>query len=588
MRSADPSDAETQPEQAPERSPGRAAIGASERALERAPERAAKGAPQRASDGAPEQPSEQPSEQATDESAASPGGGGAGERARRRSLLLLATAEAAGLGPGLREAGYAVRTVRELAAALKELDRQPHDLILCELTPPLSAAPEQLAALGRHGAPVLALVARDELHKEDCAATLIAAGAYDCLSWPCRAAEVTLALRKAAAREERLGDRAARRFLPVAAAAPATPLAWPGFIATAPRMRELLAQIAKVAAHATGVLLIGESGTGKELLARAVHALSPRRAGPFLAVNCGALPEPLLESLLFGHVRGAFTDAIRDQPGVFAQASGGTLFLDEIGELPGSLQVKLLRVLQERTVQPLGAQAAVKVDVRLVSATLRDLEAEVAAGRFRADLYYRLSIVPLSVPPLRERPEDILPLARYFVHRCAERLQLPVSGLTPAAERALRRHPWPGNVRELENTIERAAVLGESTLIDLPDLPPELAYAASEAPRGRRVRPDPAAAPIIAGSGAAGEAPAGLAGSREPGAAADARRDPASGTEFRLQPSDLSIKLVTRRLEMALIRRALIKTRGNRSAAAKLLELSHRALLYKLREYGLK
>ncbi len=509
----------------------------------------------------------------------------------------MATSEAAGLGPGLREAGYAVRTVRELAAALTELDRQPHDLILCELTPPLSAAPEQLAALCRYGAPVLALVARDELHKEDCAATLIAAGAYDCLSWPCRAAEVALALRKAWAREERLGDRAARRFLPATAAAPTGPLAWPGFIATAPRMRELLAQIAKVAAHATGVLLIGESGTGKELLARAVHALSPRRAGPFLAVNCGALPEPLLESLLFGHVRGAFTDAIRDQPGVFAQASGGTLFLDEIGELPGSLQVKLLRVLQERTVQPLGAQAAVKVDVRLVSATLRDLEAEVAAGRFRADLYYRLSIVPLAVPPLRERPEDILPLARYFVHRCAERLRLPVGGLTPAAERALRRHRWPGNVRELENTIERAAVLGESTLIDLPDLPPELAYAGGEPARSRsprRIRGGAATdpAPPSDRSDAAGEVPAGPPSGREPDGVADGRHEPGPGPgpggEFRLQPTDLSIKLVTRRLEMALIRRALIKTRGNRSAAAKLLELSHRALLYKLREYGLK
>ena len=507
---------------------------------------------------------------------------------RRRSLLLVASGAVAGLAPGLREAGYAVRTVGEPAAALNELERQPHELIVCALAPPLQPALAQLTALGRHEAPVLALLPAGELAQPDGVAALIAAGAYDCLGWPCRVAEVVLALRKAAAREERLGDRAARRFLPApSATAAAAPLAaTPGFIATAPRMRELLAQLAKVAAHATGVLLIGESGTGKELLARAVHSLSPRRAGPFLAVNCGALPEPLLESLLFGHVRGAFTDAIRDQPGVFAQASGGTLFLDEIGELPGPLQVKLLRVLQERTVQPLGSQTAVKVDVRLVSATLRDLEAEVAAGRFRADLYYRLSIVPLQVPPLRERPEDILPLARYFVQRCAERLQLPVSGLTPAAQEALRRHRWPGNVRELENTIERAAVLGDSTLIDLPDLPPELAYAA--APRARRVRAGPAAAHSAAERPGATAAAAGLGEAGDPGDPGDPGELGDPGAEFRLQPSDLSIKLVSRRLEMALIRRALIKTRGNRSAAAKLLELSHRALLYKLREYGLK
>lgn len=516
-------------------------------------------------------------------------------RSRRRSLLLIAPDAAASLGPGLREAGYTVRTVRDGAAAEHELSRQPYDLLLCELLPPLESAPAQLAALCRHGAPVLALVAADAGAQRDgeLFAALIAAGAYDCLSLPCRAADVLVALRKAAAREERLGDRAAPRFLPVPPAAPGGG-AWPGFIATAPRMRELLAQIAKVAPHATGVLLIGESGTGKELLARAVHAMSPRHKGPFLAVNCGALPETLLESLLFGHVRGAFTDAVRDQPGVFVQASGGTLFLDEIGELPGALQVKLLRVLQERMVLPLGAQTAVKVDVRLISATLRDLPAEVEAGRFRADLYYRLSIVPLTVPPLRERREDILPLARYFVRRCAERLRLPVGGITPAAEQALTRHTWPGNVRELENTIERAAVLGESTLIDLPDLPPELAY--PHGPRRRSRRAQAAAEELLPDAAtradAAASASSGASASRAvlPHASARAAKEDSGpiGAELTLGPSDLSIKQVTRRIEIALIRRALIKTRGNRTAAAKLLELSHRALLYKLREYGLE
>ena len=532
---------------------------------------------------------------ASDAAGSPPGPGGQGDaagRLRRRSLLLVAQDAAARLGPGLREAGYTVRTVRDREAAEQELSRQPYDLVLVELAPPLAAAAEQLTALGRHGAIVLALLAAAELKDGEAAAALIAAGAYDCLSLPCRSAEVIVALHKAAAREERLGDRGAARFLPSALTGrEAGGRGWPGFIATSPRMRELLAQVGKVAPHATGVLLIGESGTGKELLAQAVHALSPRHKGPFLAVNCGALPETLLESLLFGHVRGAFTDAVRDQPGVFVQASGGTLFLDEIGELPGLLQVKLLRVLQERMVLPLGAQTAVKVDVRLVSATLRNLEAEVAAGRFRADLYYRLSIVPLTVPPLRERPEDILPLARYFVRRCAERLRLPVGGLTPAAEQALCRHPWPGNVRELENTIERAAVLGESTLIDLQDLPPELAYA--RGPRGRARRLPAAGKEALSARALdlAGAAPAAWAeGSAATGSAAGAPvvADNDDAAEFALGPGDLSIKQVTRRMEMALIRRALIKTRGNRTAAAKLLELSHRALLYKLREYGLK
>jgi two-component system response regulator AtoC len=471
--------------------------------------------------------------------------------------------DAARLAAGLRTAGYRVRVVADAAAAEAELAIQPYDLVLYEPSPigaavAASIAESPLPALCRHGATVIALVQRGALQKDGVAAALIAAGAYDCVGLPCDAGDIVCALSKAAAREERLGDRAAVRFLPTDTSGAGGQAARPGasgaltlpgrgpgigpgsgFIATAPRMRELLAQLARVAPHPTGVLLTGESGTGKELLARAVHALSPRRDGPFLAVNCGALPETLLESLLFGHVRGAFTDAVRDQAGVFAQASGGTLFLDEVGELPASLQVKLLRVLQERMVLPLGAQTAIAVDVRLVAATLRDLEADVASGRFRADLYYRLSIVPLTVPPLRERPQDILPLAHHFCRRASARLRLPVAGITPAAERALCAYDWPGNVRELENTIERAAVLCDSTLIDLPDLPPEL----------------------IAGKAAA--------------------------LELRVHADDLSIKQVTRRIEIALIQRALIKTRGNRTAAAKLLELSHRALLYKLREYKL-
>ena len=331
-------------------------------------------------------------------------------------------------------------------------------------------------------------------------------------------------------------------------------------------MARLIQRARRVALRNVPVLIEGESGTGKELLARALHRLSPRHAGPFVAVNCGALPESLLEGLLFGHVRGAFTDAVRDQPGLLVQASGGTLFLDEIGELPLGLQVKLLRVLQERTVVPLGGSAAVPFDVRLIAATLRNLEAEVAAGRFRADLYYRLSVVTLELPPLRERTIDILPLARAFLRAASERLRLPLAAFTPAAEQALVRYAWPGNVRELANTIERAAVLCERTLIDRVDLPLHLVEGRAALPD----RPAPAATVTATATAAAAGDTAG------------------PGLDDLVPPAgELSIKQASRRIEILLIRRALARTHGNRSAAARLLELSHPALLYKLREYGL-
>jgi two-component system response regulator AtoC len=323
-------------------------------------------------------------------------------------------------------------------------------------------------------------------------------------------------------------------------------------------MQALLAKLRRVAAHRTTVLLTGESGSGKEVLARALHALSPRREGPLVAVNCGALPETLLESLLFGHRRGAFTDAVRDQRGLLVEADRGTLFLDEIAELSPRLQVKLLRVLPgpsetgSQLVQPLGAEASegAQVDVRIVAATLRNLESEVAAGRFRHDLYYRLSVVPLHVPPLRERREDILPLALHFLRRAASKLSRPLSGFTAAAQTCLLNAHWPGNVRQLENTVERAAVLADpgATVLDAADLPPLVPAAATA----------------------------------DPAAAADGR--PGLDAEA---DEDLSIKRRQAQLERALIQRALVRTRGNRSAAARLLQLSHRAFLYKLRTYGL-
>jgi len=236
-------------------------------------------------------------------------------------------------------------------------------------------------------------------------------------------------------------------------------------------MQKLVALIRRAAQSETTVLVTGESGTGKELVARMIHDLSPRKAGPFVVVHCAALAETLLESELFGHERGSFTGAVRRKFGRFELADKGTLFLDEIGEIPLAIQTKLLRVLQQKEIQRVGSEETLKVDVRVVSATHRDLKAEVARGTFREDLYYRLHVVPLHIPPLRERPEDIPLLASYFVSKSAAKMNPSVKGLTESAVRALTRHAWPGNVRELENAIEQSLVFAEKPLIDEGDLP---------------------------------------------------------------------------------------------------------------------
>ncbi|MGE5182876.1 MAG: sigma-54 interaction domain-containing protein, partial [Acidobacteriota bacterium] len=349
--------------------------------------------------------------------------------------------------------------------------------------------------------------------------SLLEAGVADILTDPIDDLAITLALRHVASRPRR----------PQAASTA------PSLVGDGAVMQKLKALIRAVAPSRTTVLVTGESGTGKELVARAIHDGSPRRERRFVAFNCAAIPAALLESELFGHVRGAFTDAVRDKPGLFEEADGGTLFLDEVGELPLPLQAKLLRALQESEIRRVGDTTPVKVDVRLVAATLRDLAGDVAEGRFREDLFYRLNVVPVHVPPLRDRAEDIPQLARFFAVRHAERHQRSVE-LSEHALAALARQPWPGNVRELENVIERALVLSDGPAIDHEFLGTVMA-----------VKPEAAAA----------------------------------------DDGDLSIKRATRSLEQELIRRALGVTQGNRTNAAKLLEISHRALLYKMKEYGI-
>jgi len=297
-------------------------------------------------------------------------------------------------------------------------------------------------------------------------------------------------------------------------------------------MQELFDSIRRLAPHVRTVLVDGETGTGKELVARGLHRASARSDHPFLALNCAAMPEPLLESELFGHRRGAFTGAIRDNPGLFRAAAGGVVFLDEVADMPVSMQAKLLRVLEEQEVVPLGDSFPRKVDVRVLSATNRDLRAEVAAGRFREDLYYRLAVFPISLPPLRERREDIPLLCAHFIAKLGPKTNPKIRGVGDAALGRIMAYHWPGNVRELENTLERAVLMCDGQVIHGHHLPPSLQTAE------------------------------------------------ASGTVTRVSLSD-----AVAGFEKDLIQDALKTTRGNRAKAARLLDTTERVLNYKVRKY---
>ena len=311
-------------------------------------------------------------------------------------------------------------------------------------------------------APVIVLTAHGSI---DNAVRALRADAYDFHICPIEpdllmvSVERALEHRRLRSEVRRLRDEVVRSQLPRALLGGSAP------------MREVIELIARVASTDATVLITGESGTGKELVARAVHDASPRRDGPFVAINCAAIPEALLESELFGHTRGAFTDARVARSGLFVEARGGTLFLDEIGEMPSEMQVKLLRALQERCVRPVGGSQEVAFDARIVTATNRDLEEEVRSKRFREDLYYRVAVVEVHVPTLRERAQDIPLLAQHFVRRFSERFGKRVLGLAPQALQRLLSYPWPGNVRELENSMERAVALTRFDHITLEDLP---------------------------------------------------------------------------------------------------------------------
>jgi DNA-binding NtrC family response regulator len=294
-------------------------------------------------------------------------------------------------------------------------------------------------------------------------------GAYDYVTKPFNLSELTLVVRRALEdqrlRDEnrRLREEVQRRYK------------FDNILGRSKAMQSVFDQIRAVADSDASVFLLGPSGSGKELVARAIHFNSPRKIGPFVAVNCGAIPEALLESELFGHEKGSFTGADRRRRGLVVEAQGGTLFLDEIGEMPLSLQVKLLRVLQDRVVRPVGSNEEVRIDFRVISATNRDLPVVVRQGRFREDLYYRLAVIPIHIPSLRERPEDIPLLAEHFLERASASLRKNLEGFDEGATKWLLSHRWPGNVRELENVVERAATLARGPLITQEDLRIDLA-----------------------------------------------------------------------------------------------------------------
>ncbi|MCA9627053.1 MAG: sigma-54-dependent Fis family transcriptional regulator [Myxococcales bacterium] len=429
----------------------------------------------------------------------------------------------------LKRNGYEVETAGDGEEALGLVDSFGPDVVLTDVRMPKLDGLDLLSTLKAkgHEATVIVMSAYGNM---DLALEAMQQGAYDYIQKPFKPEEVVLTLKKAEERELlRRENRALREEM-------RKEHRFEDILAKSAEMERIFRTITKIADYKTTVLITGESGVGKELVARALHRRSSRSGKPFVAVNCGAIPENLLESELFGHKKGAFTDASSDRRGLFEEAHEGTLFLDEIGELPLGLQVKLLRVLEEETIRRVGDSRDTQIDVRIVAATHRDLMKETQAGRFREDLFYRLNVLPIHVPPLRERREDIQLLIEHFISRNNTRLGTSIRGLDTEARRLLYEYGWPGNVRELENTIERAMVLSEGQQIIAADLP-------------ERVR----------------EA-----------------RDP---IQLQLQSGELSVKKTTRIIEEILIRRALQKTKGNRTRAAEILEISHRALLYKIKDY---
>jgi two-component system, NtrC family, response regulator AtoC len=435
----------------------------------------------------------------------------------------------------LGKEGYRTDSAADGMEGLSKLGEKDFDFILCDIRMPrmdgLSFLKEARARY-----PEKTFIMMSAYGTIDSALEAMKLGAYDYIAKPFKSDEALLTLKKAEERERlkeeniKLQDRINRIE---------QKYSFGNIVARSESMAMVFELVERVADHKTTVLITGESGTGKELIAKAIHSRSSRAERHMVSINCGGIPETLLESEMFGYKKGAFTDAVRDKPGLFEEADRSTIFLDEIGELPVQLQVKLLRVLQEEEITPLGATVPKKIDVRVITATSRDLEKEVEQGRFREDLFYRINVLTIHLPPLRERRGDIPLLTGHFIDSFNRKLDKNIEGLSSSAMAFLLAHSWSGNIRELENVIERAMILARDTLITPAELPSSIT----------------------------------------------SRNEITSSEDLG---HSLSIKKETRRLEKELIRKALALTGGNRSNAAKILEISRPILISKIREYGLE
>jgi len=435
----------------------------------------------------------------------------------------------------LNESGFIVDAVADGLKGLERIEETQYNFIFCDIRMPnmdgmtfLKTAAEKL-----ENSNVIMMSAYGSI---ETAVEAMKLGAYDYISKPFKTDEVLLTLRKA---DERERLKSENTILKEQIKEIADKSSFGKMIAKSRAMKSVFKLAEKVAQYDTTVLITGDSGTGKELVARGLHYSGSREKKPFIPVNCGGIPEALLESELFGHKKGAFTGANKNYMGLFEAANGGTIFLDEVGDLPFALQVKLLRVLQENEVRSVGETQAKMIDVRVIAATSKNLEQEVAAGNFREDLFYRLNVLPIRLPPLIERSEDIPLLCDYFIDRFNVKLGRKITGIAPSAMSLLLQHNWPGNVRELENVIERAVVMAEDDVLVSDNLPHKLLD--------------------------------------------DSRQCHSIETIF----NGFSIKAGKEILEKNLIRRALEATKGNRTQAAKLLEISHPSLLSKMKIYDI-
>ena len=439
------------------------------------------------------------------------------------------------LGIMLHQAGYDVTQADGGEAAIQTLQStDAFDLVITDLRMRKVDGLAVLRAAKEHSPRTVVLVVTAFASTET-AVEAMKLGAYDYVTKPFKLDELKLTIANALERK-RLQDenRELKRQL-------RTERGFDSFVGKSARMLEIFETIRKTADSGSTVMITGESGTGKELVARAVHQESGRRGAPFISVNCGAIPETLMESELFGHVKGAFTGAVHSTEGLFSAADGGTLFLDEITEIPQSVQVKLLRAIQEREIRRVGDTKDIKVDVRLIAASNRDLVKAVADGVLREDLYYRLNVIPIHLPPLRERLEDIPMLVAHFIRRISKDVGKTVRGISPDALGIIEQYHWPGNIRELENVIERAIVLGSGEQIVAEALPPHLSR-------------------------------------------------PREGGEFPVDipPTGLDLEALLAEVELGYIRLALERAGGLQVRAAELLRLSFRQFRYKLQKHGIK